>query len=126
MQAIYQWEMNNEVASEIEAQFIEDQPLGNADREYLHLLISGTINHVEEIDNIYKPFLSRDVKDLDKVDQAIIRMATYELLYMTDVPYKVVINEAIMLAKEFAAQDSHKFVNGVLDKIVKDRGLETN
>ncbi len=126
MQAIYQWEMNNEVASEIEAQFIEDQPLGNADREYLHLLISGTINHVEEIDNIYKPFLSRDIKDLDKVDQAIIRMATYELLYMTDVPYKVVINEAIMLAKEFAAQDSHKFVNGVLDKIVKDRGLETN
>lgn len=126
MQAIYQWEMNNEVASEIEAQFIEDQPLGNADREYLHLLISGTINHVVEIDNIYKPFLSRDIKDLDKVDQAIIRMATYELLYMTDVPYKVVINEAIMLAKEFAAQDSHKFVNGVLDKIVKDRGLETN
>ena len=98
MQAIYQWEMNNEVASEIEAQFIEDQPLGNADREYLHLLISGTINHVVEIDNIYKPFLSRDIKDLDKVDQAIIRMATYELLYMTDVPYKVVINEAIMLA----------------------------
>lgn len=123
MQAIYQWAMNKEPASEIEAQFIEDQPLGNADREYLHLLISGTINHINELDKIYAPYLSRDIKDLDKVDQAIIRMAVYELEYMTDVPYKVVINEAIMLAKEFAAQDSHKFVNGVLDKVVKNRQI---
>ena len=58
-------------------------------------------------------------KILLDIDKAILRMATYELKYMTDVPYKVVINEAIMLAKEFAAQDSHKFVNGVLDKYVK-------
>ena len=119
MQAIYQWQMNHEPASEIEAQFIEDHPLGNADREYFHLLISGTINHIEEIDKLYAPYLSRDINDLDMVDKAILRMATYELKYMTDVPYKVVINEAIMLAKEFAAQDSHKFVNGVLDKYVK-------
>ena len=73
----------------------------------------------KSIDKLYAPYLSRDINDLDMVDKAILRMATYELKYMTDVPYKVVINEAIMLAKEFAAQDSHKFVNGVLDKYVK-------
>ncbi len=119
MQAIYQWQITRELPSVIESQFLEDQPIGNADREYLHDLILGTITHIDEVDNVYSPFLSRDLSDLDMVDKAILRMATYELLEKKDVPYRVVINEAIMLAKEFAAQDSHKFVNGVLDKVVK-------
>ncbi len=120
MQAIYQYQMTQELPAEIEAQFEEDQPLGNADREYLHLLITGTITHVNELDAIFSPYLSsRELKDLDQVDKAILRLATFELKYIEDVPFRVVINEAIMLAKEFGAQDSHKFVNGVLDKVVK-------
>ncbi len=124
MQAVYQWEMNKEPASEIEAQFLEDQPIGvSTDKDYLHLLITGTIAHIDELDKIYEPNLSRELKDLDMVDKAILRLATYELVYMPEVPYRVVINEAIMLAKEFAAQDSHKFVNGVLDKVIKNTVL---
>ena len=67
--------------------------------------------------------MSRKLDDLDQVDKGVLRLACYELSYCKDVPYKVVINEAIELAKSFAADDSHKFVNGVLDKVVKQMGL---
>ena len=127
MQALYQWEITKELASVIEEQFLEDQPVDDkTDKEYLHQLIVGTITHVDEIDNTYKPYLnSRSIEDLDMVDKSILRLATYELLFQSkDVPYRVIINEAILLAKDFAAQDSHKFVNGVLDKVVKNMQLQ--
>lgn len=123
LQAIYQWAMTGDNAGDIESQFEEDQPLGNADREYMHSLIEGVISHYDELDHAYEPFLSRPIKDLDVVDKAILRLGTYELKYRKDVPYRVVINESIMLAKEFAEQDSHKFVNGVLDKVVHSMGI---
>ncbi len=129
MQALYQWEITKELATVIEEQFLEDQPIDDkTDKEYLHELIIGTITHIDEIDKTYKPYLnSRSVADLDMVDKSILRLATYELLYKsTDVPYRVIINEAILLAKDFAAQDSHKFVNGVLDKVVKNLKIGEN
>jgi len=127
MQALYQWEITKELASVIEEQFLEDQPVDDkTDKEYLHQLIVGTITHIDEIDKTYKPYLnSRSIEDLDMVDKSILRLATYELLFQSaDVPYRVIINEAILLAKDFAAQDSHKFVNGVLDKVVKNMQLK--
>ena len=127
MQALYQWEITKELASVIEEQFLEDQPVDDkTDKEYLHQLIVGTITHIDEIDKAYKPYLnSRSIEDLDMVDKSILRLATYELLFQSaDVPYRVIINEAILLAKDFAAQDSHKFVNGVLDKVVKNMQLK--
>lgn len=127
MQALYQWEITKELASVIEEQFLEDQPVDDkTDKEYLHQLIVGTITHIDEIDKTYKPYLnSRSIEDLDMVDKSILRLATYELLFQSaDVPYRVIINEAILLAKDFAAQDSHKFVNGVLDKVVKNLQLK--
>ena len=127
MQALYQWEITKELASVIEEQFLEDQPVDDkTDKEYLHQLIVGTITHVDEIDKTYKPYLnSRSIEDLDMVDKSILRLATYELLFQSkDVPYRIIINEAILLAKDFAAQDSHKFVNGVLDKVVKNMQLQ--
>ena len=127
MQALYQWEITKELASVIEEQFLEDQPVDDkTDKEYLHQLIVGTITHIDEIDKTYKPYLnSRSIEDLDMVDKSILRLAPYELLFQSaDVPYRVIINEAILLAKDFAAQDSHKFVNGVLDKVVKNMQLK--
>ena len=118
LQAIYQWQMTGYSAEEIEKQFLEDQPVRGTDLDYLHNLIAGIIANCDELDRTYEPHLSRPLKDLDEVDKAILRLGTYELLYRQDVPYRVVINESIMLAKEFAEQDSHKFVNGVLDKVV--------
>lgn len=121
LQAVYQWQMTGYSAEEIERQFLEDQPVQGADLGYMHDLIVGTIANCAAIDQTFESYLSRPLKDLDQVDKAVLRLGTYELLYKTDVPYRVVINEAIMLAKEFAGQDSHKFVNGVLDKVVKNR-----
>ncbi len=119
MQALYQWSINNELPEIIEEEFLEDQPFGDdTDKDYFHELLTGTVSHLNEIDAAYAPYLSRKADDLDSVDRAILRLATYELLFEKKVPFKVVISEAILLAKKFAAQDSHKFVNGVLDKVV--------
>lgn len=119
LQAVYQWQLTGYSPTEIEKQFLEDQPVQGADLEYFHDLVTGVINNVSELDGIFAPFLSRPLDDLDQVDKALLRVATFELMYRQEVPYRVVINEAIILAKEFAEQDSHKFVNGVLDKVVK-------
>lgn len=119
MQAIYQWQLTDLSPTEIENQFLEDQPMKGTDLDYFHDLVSGVINNVHDIDIVYAPYLSRPLDDLDQVDKAVLRLGTFELMYRQEVPYRVVINEAIILAKEFAEQDSHKFVNGVLDKVVK-------
>ncbi len=126
MQALYQWSINNELPEVIEKEFLEDQPFGDdTDKEYFHELLTGTVIHLQEIDAAYTPYLSRKAEDLDAVDKAILRLATYELLFEKKVPFKVVISEAILLAKKFAAQDSHKFVNGVLDKVVHEAVPDT-
>lgn len=119
LQALYQWQMNKMPAHILEQQFLEDQPVENADLAYMHDLIQGVIANCDYLDSIFEPFLSRPLGDLDQVDKAILRLGTFELRYRQEVPFKVVLNEAILLAKAFAEQDSHKFVNGVLDKVVK-------
>ena len=119
LQAIYQWQLTQLSPTEIERQFLEDQPVRGADLDYFHDLVSGVVNNVSEIDESYAPHLSRPLEDLDQIDKAVLRLGTFELLYRQEVPYRVVINESIILAKEFAEQDSHKFVNGVLDKVIK-------
>src|SRR5574344_1220661 len=119
LQAIYQWQLTGESPTEIEKQFLEDQPIKGTDLEYFHDILCGVVNNASEVDEIFAPHLSRPLDGLDQVDKAILRLGTFELLYRQEVPYRVVMNESIILAKEFAEQDSHKFVNGVLDKVVK-------
>ena len=85
----------------------------------MHDLISGVITNIAQIDETFSPYLSRPLDDLDEVDKAVLRLGTFELMFRQEVPFRVVINEAIMLAKSFAEKDSHKFVNGVLDKVVR-------
>ena len=119
LQAIYQWQLTKMAPEVIEQQFLEDQPVKGADLEYFHDLVQGVIANCEYLDAVYEPFLARPLKDLDQIDKAILRLGTFELKYRQEVPFKVVLNEAIMLAKSFAEQDSYKFVNGVLDKVIK-------
>ncbi len=118
VQAIYQWQMTGTNAAEIEKQFREDQPIQGADLNYMHDLISGVITNYKQLDEVFSPYLTRPLDDLDEVDKAVLRLGTFELMFRQEVPFRVVINEAIMLAKSFAEKDSHKFVNGVLDKVV--------
>lgn len=123
VQAIYQWQMTQDNVADIEEQFKLDQDMKGVDLGYFRELLFGVAGNINKLDSTFSPFLSRNLEDLDLVDKAILRLATFELLFRQDVPYRVVINEGIELAKAFAAEDSHKFVNGVLDKLVKDKGL---
>jgi len=123
LQAIYQWQLTQDNVADIAEQFKLEQPTKGVDLPYFELLLTGVATNVSNLDATFSGFLSRKLEELDQIDKGILRLATYELTYCKDVPYKVVINEAIELAKSFAADDSHKFVNGVLDKVVKQMGL---
>jgi len=119
VQAVYSWQMSQNPVKDIEVNFITDNSKRRFDIEYFQQLLRGVTNNVAEIDLAITPHVDRPLDDIDHVEKAIIRVAVFELSDCQDVPYRVVINEAIELAKSFAADDSHKFVNGVLDKAVK-------
>lgn len=119
VQAVYSWQISQNEVSEVEVNFIADNSKRRFDIEYFQLLLRGVTGNIEEIDSTISPHVDRPLDDIDQVEKSILRVAVFELKNCTEVPYKVVINEAIELAKAFAADDSHKFINGVLDKIVK-------
>ena len=119
VQAIYSWQISQNSVTDIEVNFIADNSKRRFDIEYFQLLLRGVTTNLVEIDNAISPYVDRPLEDIDHVEKAILRVAVFELKDCTEVPYRVVINEAIELAKSFAADDSHKFINGVLDKAVK-------
>lgn len=121
MQALYQWQMAGATLNAIEAEFRTDNDMKNVDLEYFQDLLHGVPKHLSEIEATFEPHLvERALHELDPVTESLLRMACYEFKYRIDVPYKVVINEAVALAKKFGAEDSHKFINGVLDKTAAD------
>ncbi|WNC69543.1 transcription antitermination factor NusB [Thalassotalea nanhaiensis] len=119
VQAIYSWQLTQNDIGEVEANFIADNAKRRFDAEYFSQLLRGVATNVGEIDDAIRPLVDRPLDEVDHVEKAILRVGVYELRDCKEVPYKVVINEAIELAKAFATDDSHKFVNGVLDKVVK-------
>lgn len=118
VQAIYSWQLSDNSMSDIEAQFLTDNDTSKIDVDYFLILVRGVAGQVKSLDEAVSPFLDRPLKDLDQVERAVLRLAAFELRDRLDVPYKVAINEAIELAKSFGADDSHRFVNGVLDKAI--------
>ncbi|HEV8077722.1 MAG TPA: transcription antitermination factor NusB [Marinobacter sp.] len=128
MQGLYQWRMASATLNAIEAEFRTDNDMSNVDVAYFHELLHQVPKHLDEVQAVYIPHLTdRAGHELDPITEALLRLASYELKFRIDVPYKVVINEAVALAKKFGATDSHKFVNGVLDRAAADvRALEVN
>lgn len=126
MQALYQWSMTGASASTIEAEFRTDNDMTYVDTDYLHELISEITKIASSLDDAYEPFLQgRDIKELDPVTKALLRLGSYELLHRIDIPYKVAINESVALGKKFGANESYKFINGVLDQLAaKVRAVE--
>lgn len=116
VQAIYSWQLSGNNVSDVEHEFMAEQDMSDVDVTYFRELLSGVANNATKLDQQMAPFLSRQLEELGQVEKAILRVSMYELSYRQDVPYKVAINEGIELAKVFGAEDSHKFVNGVLDK----------
>lgn len=117
LQAIFQWQFAASNLDDLKVQYMAELNPKKVDAEYLNDLLCGTIKNINTIDKIMLPFLDRKIKELDQVECAVLRLAIYELMYRPDVPYKVIINEALELAKKFGSIEGYKYVNGVLDKI---------
>lgn len=128
VQAYYQWLMTRRPVGEIITEFkIERTELKKADIEYFDRAMHGMVEHRSDIDSELVPLLDRPCDELDPVENAVLHLGVYELMYLPEIPCRVVINEAIDLAKMFGAEQSHKYINGVLDRVArKFRSIELN
>ncbi len=125
VQAIYQWQMTGQEMETVKRQFLDEHPMEQVDVEYFQELVSGVAGQVYALDDEIVPFLDRNLQAVDPVERAILRLGAYELLQRPDIPYRVVINESVELAKSFGGEAGHRYVNGILDKLaIKLRGPE--
>ncbi|MFT6733980.1 MAG: N utilization substance protein B [Polaribacter sp.] len=127
VQGIYQWQLSGNPINDIEFQFLETINSKKVDVVYFQEILVNCLTSITEIDDLLAPNVTRDLSEVNPVELAVLRLACYELKNRIDVPYKVVINEALELTKIFGAEEGHKFVNGVLDKMAKEiRPTETS
>ncbi|MFB9067168.1 transcription antitermination factor NusB [Pseudofulvimonas gallinarii] len=125
LQALYAWQLSGYPMRQVEQQFAHEQAEELADLEYFHAMIFGVENEREELDAALRPFLDRDPDLVDAIERAILRLGAWELRHRMDVPYRVVINEALELAKRFGNDQGHAYVNGVLDQLAaRERAAE--
>jgi len=121
VQALYQWQMTGQNLNLIEQQFLDEDWLKDVQKSYFNELFHGVPTNLDVIDQALGEFVDRPVDIIDPVERAILRIGAYELLYRLNMPYRVVINESINLAKCFGADGSHKYINGILDKIAQQK-----
>ena len=125
LQALYAWQMSGSAMTGVITQFQHEQDMEVADLEYFEDLLHGVEHNVAALDAALRPHLDREVEQVDPIERAVLRLAAYELKFRPDVPYRVVINEAIEVTKRFGADHGHTYVNGVLDKLAGDlRAIE--
>jgi N utilization substance protein B len=125
VQALYSWDVGGTDLITIEAEFHVDNNMATVDKELFHNVLFGVPKNLREIDAAYELYLDREQEQLDPVSRAILRLSTYEMIHRIDVPYKVVINEGVNLAKTFGPTDAFKFVNGILDQVaIAKRAIE--
>ena len=120
MQALYQWQIGGENIREIDEQFLENNSLRKVDIAYFQHLLHEIPKLSGELNDVMAPMLSRSVDEVDPTEHAILWIGTYEMCHQLDIPYRVVINEAVELTKKFGAEESHKLVNAVLDKLARE------
>ncbi len=126
LQALYQWQLSGEDLDWIKQHYLEEQGVSSGDEAYFLELLYQIPAEVEQLDATYRKFMAHSEDRLDPIECNILRIATYEFLHHLEIPYKVVINEAVKLAKTYGADEGHKFVNGVLDPLSRQiRELET-
>lgn len=131
-QALYSWQISQNPVEQIELAFVtelafvadEGAELENdkVDMPYFRKLFRGAVANIDSVDAVLRPYLDRTEDDIDPIERALLRLTAYELKYELDVPYKVVINEGIEVAKVLGSDDSHKYINGILDKLAPALG----
>ncbi|HEY3808308.1 MAG TPA: transcription antitermination factor NusB [Steroidobacteraceae bacterium] len=119
LQALYRWQLNAGPWQDLQQEFADDPDMPRADAEYFRSLIQGICEQREALDNALGPLLDRKPAELDPVEHALLLIGGYELQHRPDVPFRVVISEAVALARRFGATDGYKFVNGVLDRAAR-------
>jgi len=117
LQGLYQWQVAGNTVGDIRAHLAGDERFARADGEYFAQLLGGTVAAAADLEREIAPALDRRIEELSPVERGILLLAAWELKHAPEVPYRVVINEAIELAKEFGGTDGYKYVNGVLDKL---------
>ncbi len=117
LQALYQWLLSGDEADALCRQAAEQKDYARADTGYFELLAHGVIERAGELRAALQPFLDRPAQQLSPIEHALLLLGAYELMHAPQVPYRVVINEAVELAKAYGGTDGHKYVNGVLDKL---------
>ena len=120
LQALYRWQINDSPWQDVIGEFETDTDMPKADREYFGILIAGVCAGSEALDAAISIFAERTAAGLDPIERAVLLLSVFELRHRPDVPYKVVINEAVNLARRFGATDGHKFVNAVLDRAARE------
>ncbi|MFT5219470.1 MAG: N utilization substance protein B [Gammaproteobacteria bacterium] len=117
LQALYQWQLSGEDLDWIRDHYQQDQGVASGDEEYFLELLYKIPSEVEDLDIRFRSHVEKFEDHLDPIETNILRIATYEMIHHLEIPYKVILNEAINLAKTYGADDSHKFINGVLDPL---------
>ncbi|HJR74880.1 MAG TPA: transcription antitermination factor NusB [Luteimonas sp.] len=127
MQAVYAWQISGGDVRQVIAQFAHEQAHEVADLEYFEDLVRGVLQHRSELDQALQQYLDRDIEQVDPIERAVLRIAAYEMKHRIDVPYRVIINEALETAKRFGSEHGHTYVNGVLDHAAAQwRAIEAN
>ena len=127
LQALYAWQMADSPINQVIEQFRNEQDMEIADLEYFEALVRGVEKHTPELDAVLVQYIDRGIEQVDPIERAVLRIAAFELKFRPDVPYRVVINEAIETAKRFGSDHGHTYVNGVLDKAAAElRATEFN
>jgi len=127
MQAVYAWQISGGDVRQVIAQFAHEQAHEVADLEYFEDLVRGVLQHRGELDQALQQYLDRGIEQVDPIERAVLRIAAYEMKHRIDVPYRVIINEALETAKRFGSEHGHTYVNGVLDHAAAEwRAIEAN
>jgi len=119
LQAVYQWQMTGQDASDILLQFREAQDFSQVDDEFFEQILRGVASEASELDAALQPFLDRPMAEVDVMECVVLRIGTWELIHCPEVPYRVVLDEAVDLAHRFGSEQGHSFVNAVLDKAAR-------
>jgi N utilization substance protein B len=119
VQGLYQWQLAGHSVDDIVAQLSESTGYGKIDIDYFKLLLEGAVANAAELEKVISPALDRKFAELSPIERGVLLIGAYELVHQSETPYRVIINEAIELAKTFGGTDGHKYVNGVLDKLAQ-------
>lgn len=125
LQALYQWQLNDDSATSIIEQFVEEQNFDGVDQAYFETLVREVVSRRDDLDEAVAPFVQRSDAGIDQMERVVLRLGACELMFHPETPYRVVIDEAVELAHRFGAEQAHTFINGVLDRLASQtRTLE--